>query len=90
MPPLRRHLLLGLALLLPAGGASAADSAPASRPRVFVLTDIENEPDDATSLVRLLVYANQFEIEGLAATTSRPPENPPGSAAHLTDRFSVC
>ncbi len=38
--------------------------------RVFVLTDIENEPDDAMSMVRLLVYANQFDIEGLAATTS--------------------
>ena len=40
------------------------------KPRVFVLTDIENEPDDAMSMVRFLVYANQFEIEGLAATTS--------------------
>lgn len=39
-------------------------------PRVFVLTDIENEPDDAMSLVRFLVYANNFDIEGLAATTS--------------------
>lgn len=40
------------------------------KPRVFVLTDIENEPDDAMSLVRFLVYANNFDIEGLAATTS--------------------
>jgi hypothetical protein len=38
--------------------------------RLFVLTDIENEPDDAQSLVRLLTYANQFDIEGLTATTS--------------------
>ena len=35
-----------------------------------MLTDIENEPDDAQSLVRLLVYANHFDIEGLVATTS--------------------
>jgi hypothetical protein len=41
-----------------------------SKPRVFVLTDIENEPDDAMSLVRFLVYSNQFDVEGLAATTS--------------------
>jgi len=40
------------------------------KPRVFVLTDIENEPDDAMSLVRFLTYANQFDIEGLIATTS--------------------
>jgi len=41
-----------------------------NKQRVFVLTDIENEPDDAMSLVRFLVYANQWDIEGLVATTS--------------------
>ncbi|KAL0931192.1 cellulose-binding protein [Colletotrichum truncatum] len=40
------------------------------RPRVFLLSDIANEPDDAQSLVRLLVYANELHIEGLVATTS--------------------
>jgi hypothetical protein len=40
------------------------------KPRVFVLTDIGNEPDDQMSLVRLLVYSNEFELEGLVATTS--------------------
>ena len=38
--------------------------------RIIILTDIENEPDDAQSLVRFLTYANQFEIEGIIATTS--------------------
>jgi hypothetical protein len=40
------------------------------RPRVMVLSDIGNEPDDQMSLVRLLVYSNELEIEGLVATTS--------------------
>lgn len=40
------------------------------KPRILVLTDIENEPDDAMSLVRYLLYANQFDTEGLVATTS--------------------
>ncbi|KAK5787580.1 hypothetical protein VI817_010077 [Penicillium citrinum] len=40
------------------------------RRRLFLLSDIANEPDDAQSLVRLLVYANEFQIEGLVATTS--------------------
>lgn len=40
------------------------------KPRVFVLTDISNEPDDEESLVRYLVYSNQFDTEGLIATTS--------------------
>jgi hypothetical protein len=38
--------------------------------RVFILTDISNEPDDEESMVRFLVYANQYEVEGLVATTS--------------------
>lgn len=40
------------------------------KPRVFILSDISNEPDDAESLCRYLLYANQFETEGLVACTS--------------------
>ncbi len=40
------------------------------RPRVIVLTDITNEPDDEESMVRFLVYSNEFDVEGLIATTS--------------------
>lgn len=40
------------------------------KPRVIVTSDIGNEPDDQMSLVRLLVYSNEFDIEGLIATTS--------------------
>lgn len=42
----------------------------AEKNRVLVLTDIENEPDDAQSMVRFLTYANHWDIEGLIATTS--------------------
>lgn len=38
--------------------------------RIIVLTDISNEPDDEQSMVRFLVYSNEFEVEGLIATTS--------------------
>jgi hypothetical protein len=41
-----------------------------ARNRVVVLTDIANEPDDQMSMVRFLVYANEFDIEGLVAGTS--------------------
>ena len=43
--------------------------------RVLVLTDIENEPDDAMSLVRFLTYSNQWDIEGIVATTSVHQKN---------------
>jgi len=38
--------------------------------RLIVLTDIEADPDDSQTLIRLLLYSNQIEIEGLIATTS--------------------
>ncbi len=37
---------------------------------MLVLTDIENEPDDAESMVRFMVYSNMWDVEGLVATTS--------------------
>src|SRR5262245_28480618 len=40
------------------------------KPRIVVMTDIANEPDDQMSLVRFLVYSNEFDVEGLIATTS--------------------
>lgn len=40
------------------------------KPRVFILSDILNEPDDSMSLVRYLLYSNEFETKGLCATTS--------------------
>jgi hypothetical protein len=40
------------------------------KPRVIVLTDITNEPDDEESMVRFLVYSNEYDVEGLIATTS--------------------
>jgi len=38
--------------------------------RVIILTDIEADPDDTQSLIRLFLYANQIDIKGLIATTS--------------------
>ena len=38
--------------------------------RVLVLSDIEADPDDTQSLIRFLLYSNQWDVEGLIATTS--------------------
>jgi len=40
------------------------------KPRVLVLSDIEADPDDTQSLIRFLLYSNQFDVEGIVATTS--------------------
>ena len=47
------------------GGAVLPD-----RPRLLVLTDIGGDPDDQQSVVRLLVHANEFDLEGLIATAA--------------------
>jgi hypothetical protein len=39
-------------------------------PRMVVISDIGNEPDDQMSLVRLLLYSNELDIEALIASTS--------------------
>lgn len=68
-------LLAGLALV--GAGALAGQGLPAThvddfqgKPRMIVISDIGNEPDDQMSLVRLLLYSNELEIEGLIASTS--------------------
>jgi hypothetical protein len=62
--------LVGLLALLLNTCIAKAAAATDSKPRVLVLTDISNEPDDEESLVRFLVYCNEFDVEGLVATTS--------------------
>jgi hypothetical protein len=50
--------------------AGHADAQTKERLRVLVLTDIEADPDDTQSLIRFLTYSNQWDIEGVIATTS--------------------
>jgi hypothetical protein len=53
-------------------------SAPAAeRLRVMIETDAGGDPDDEQSLVRFLLYANEWDIEGIIANRpeARPGEN---------------
>ena len=38
--------------------------------RVIILSDIEADPDDTQSFIRLLLYSNEIDIKGMVATTS--------------------
>lgn len=69
MTPMKTHLLI-FALIVVAPGYVATGAATEIKPRVLVLTDMGADPDDEQSLVRLLLYANQIDIEGIVATTS--------------------
>ncbi|MGA2118030.1 MAG: nucleoside hydrolase-like domain-containing protein [Bryobacteraceae bacterium] len=62
--------------LIPGDSVGAAARPPnlvddfAGHPRLIVISDIGNEPDDQMSLVRLLLYSNELDMEALIATTS--------------------
>lgn len=50
---------------------SSVSSTPAAeRPRLAVLTDIGGDPDDQQSLIRLMLYANELDIELLIASAA--------------------
>ncbi len=61
-------LLLALFLTIAAG-------AETPKHRLIVLTDIGGDPDDQQSFVRLLLYANEYDIEALIATSTRSTVN---------------
>jgi hypothetical protein len=63
----KQLIILVFLLILSTG----IQSKPNDKHRIIVLTDIENEPDDAQSMVRFLLYSNHFDVEALIATTSR-------------------
>lgn len=53
--------------------AMSSPALASDRPRLLVLTDIGGDPDDQQSMVRLMLYTNEFEIEGLIATAAGVP-----------------
>lgn len=59
-------------------GAHLQDAAHAAKNRLIVLTDIGAEADDTESMVRLMLYSDVIDIQGLIATTSvwRPSPKP--------------
>jgi hypothetical protein len=71
VPALSRlvRLLLALGVALAALDGRVAVAATAERPRVVVTSDAEI--DDQCSLVRFLLYANEWDIEGIVTTSSQ-------------------
>jgi hypothetical protein len=68
-----------------------AQQAPEKPHRVIVLTDMEADPDDSQSLVRLLLYANSIDIKGLIATTSvhQPGKVVPETIHRIIDAYGT-
>lgn len=76
------QILVAIGLLLVLAGSAGAQALQPSyvdnftgKPRVVVLSDMGNEPDDQMSFVRLLLYSNELDLEALVATTSTWQKN---------------
>jgi len=98
LTPLFRRFVLAALACVAFGRLSAAQPVSSSAaggdgvvpPRLLVLTDIEADPDDTQSLVRLFLYLNEIELEGLVATTSTWKQNSiaPESLHALIDAYA--
>jgi hypothetical protein len=59
--------------------------------RMIVLTDIEADPDDSQTLVRLVLYSNVIDIKGIIATTSVHQKNEvhPVSIQKIIEKYGL-
>lgn len=61
-------LISGLLLLSTMVSAQTAQAGP-DKPRTVITTD--GEVDDVDSFIRMLLYSNEFEVEGLVYSSSQ-------------------
>ena len=67
---LARSILIGFALITLQAFGAQNQKTNILKPRIVILTDVSTwETDDSESLIRLLVHADLFEIEGIIYTT---------------------
>jgi len=75
MKSILRMFRLEIAIVL-FSACSIVFAGAGDKKRLLVLTDIGGDPDDQQSMVRLLLYANEFDLEGLVATSTKSRINP--------------
>ena len=62
------------------------------KPRIITTTDLGADPDDEQSMVRLLVSANEFDIEGLIVSTGcwKKTQSDTKMLDKLVDAYGEC
>lgn len=75
-----------------AQGNSPTPNGRNDRPRIITTTDLGADPDDEQSMVRLLVSANEFEIEGLIVSTGcwMKSQSDTQMLAKIVDAYGKC
>ena len=71
---MRRAVLLPLLAFVSCAAPSTAPAPGSSRLRLIIETDAGGDPDDEQSLVRFLLYANEWDVEGIIANRPRARE----------------
>ncbi len=51
--------------------SSSSCNTPIENPRMVILADMGNEPDEEQQIVHLFLYANEIDLEGLIAVTGK-------------------
>lgn len=67
--PINRYFTILFMCFFLGGNFSASAQFKTEKPRIIVTTD--GEIDDECSMVRFLLYANEFDIEGIVTTSSQ-------------------
>lgn len=62
------------------------------KPRIITTTDLGADPDDEQSMVRLLVCANEFDVEGLIVSTGcwKKNQSDTGMLDKVVDAYGEC
>lgn len=72
-----KSIFVGIALFIFSSYSQEVKAFPrlqaGKRPILVLTTDIGGDPDDQQSLTRLLLYSNEFDIQGLIASSSGTP-----------------
>jgi len=96
---LPRHVMLAAAFLVASQDGTAAAAEPAmERLRVVIETDAGGDPDDEQSLVRFLLFANEWDVEGIIANRARvrdgenwnPERTGPGIVRQMLAAYGEC
>ena len=74
MPTLKQILLAALFGIAVGSPSTAPGEQGPERLRLMIETDAGGDPDDEQSLVRFLLYANEWDIEGIIANRARARE----------------
>jgi len=84
---MKRRLLVVLALIISGLNLGVAQNPQTSKPRTIVTTD--GELDDVDSFIRMLLYSNEYKVEGLIVSSSQWHYKGDGKGTKFTSEMEM-